>query len=200
MIPQGLGDNFLALVQPLVGKNLETRGPNDGPMLDKIRHSVSPWFDNNAKGVAWCGMGIFWLFRELTGYSRSTLVRALGYDDRTFAPEAAESWHDQALRCPRPDGAVIVAIPEAYDLFLWFKRLPDGTYDQSNVTHVGLVLSSGAIQPATRYPTFEGNTCPEAMGDGHLSRNGNCFAFRSRPYAPAGTRFVRTPNVIKECF
>lgn len=194
-----ISDRMLSLVQPYLGRNLETRGRNDGPVLDVIRRSVSPWFDDNAKGAAWCGMLQFWLDRELTGLDRGALTRMYGFD-KSFAPESCDSWRIQATRCPRPDGACLVKSPEPYDLVLWYRRLPDGTYDRTNAVHIARVMPPAQVSLGHRYPTFEGNTCPEHMGDGKASREGNCMAFRSRPYVPAGCDFIRVPTIIKDCY
>lgn len=194
-----ISERLQSLVLPYLGRNLETRGRNDGPVLDIIRHSVSPWFDDNAKGAAWCGMTQFWLDRELTGLDRAGLIRAYGFSKR-FAPEACDSWRLEAEACPRPDGARIVKSPEPYDLVLWYRRRPDGTYDRTNAIHIARVMPPALVAPGRRYATFEGNTCPEHQGDGRASREGTCMAFRSRPYVPAGCDFIRVPNLIKDCY
>lgn len=194
-----LSSNLLSLVQPHLGVDLETRGRNDGPVIDKIRLATSRHFADHSKGIPWCGMTVFWVFRELTGMDRAALTRALGYDP-SFCPEACDSWYHQARFCPRPDGARLVASPSPYDIFLWHRRRPNGTYDPLDIIHMGIVMPPALVRHGLRYSTFEGNTCPEHQGDGQASREGNCMAFRSRLYNLGGTSFVHTPDVIKECF
>jgi len=194
-----ISGKLLSLVQPHLGANLETRGRNDGPVLDMMRHRVSPWFDDHAKGIPWCGITMFWVLLEMTELDRGALTRMLGFSHR-FAPESTDSWRNEAATCPRPDGCRIVKIPEPYDLVLWYRMLPNGKFDRTDAHHIAMVMPPALVSPGQRYATFEGNTCPEHQGDGKASREGTCMAFRSRPYVKDGCDFLRIPTAIKECY
>lgn len=192
---------LLEIAERSIGK-LETTGPNRGPAVDSMRSFVSPSIATNP--VAWCASFIFWALRSANGMTRSQLNVALGFSEPWY-PESCDSWLQSArdnTGIGRSDsvGAAVVTIPEPGDLFLWMRRqeLPGGrvAYSKVDAIHIGFVVAP-PTGPGARFPTIEGNTCPEEDGDGRASREGTGVYHRSRTWSPGGIIWIGIPKALK---
>lgn len=185
---------------PFLGQRLEVLGPNRGPWIDVFKRAVSPYLVKSAPGIPWCGCFVFWGLTKISGLNRRELSKALGFQEPWY-PESTDSWLHCARNQKRTDGAHLVQTPLEGDLFLWLKRKEDGkggvVYDINDATHIGFVHKAPTALGA-RFPTLEGNTCPETGGDARSSREGDGVYLRSRPWSKGGMLFIRLPDHLKD--
>jgi hypothetical protein len=182
-----------------LGRKLETLGPNRGPWIDTFKRFVSPYLVTSAPGIPWCGCFAFWGLGQVSGMQRKQLSAALGFPEPWY-PESADSWLHCARKQTRADGAHLVQTPLENDLFLWLRRKEvDGrvVYDVNDAIHIGFVHKAPTALGA-RFPTLEGNTCPETSGDARSSREGDGAYLRSRPWSRGGMLFIRLPDHLKD--
>lgn len=192
----------LALCNPFLGQKLEILGPNRGPQIDAFKRAASPYLVTSAPGIPWCGAFVFWVLRQITKLERRELSAQLGFPEPWY-PESCDSWLAGARAQKRHDGASITQTPTRGDLFLWLRRKEvEGNkvvYDVNDATHIGFVLAAPTALGA-RFPTLEGNTCPETHGDAKASREGDGVYIRSRPWSRGGMVFISLPDHIKDGF